>query len=213
MTKRNSQSLYSTCLLTVSAAALFAGCASDASPEQEQNVEPLGSITLCLDVVAGVCALASDPAACELGLGGICPDVISVDVATCEAKFSSACGSFGLGQPECDAAATKACASFTTPGVCYDDTFNACASLGGTDALCDSVASALCSNPSAVSCDQFVDKLCAAIPLSATDCGAAHLSLCSTGTPTPTTPTPTTPNPTTPAPKPPTPTVCTTVIC
>ena len=127
MTKRNSQSLFSTCLLTVSAAALFAGCASDASPEQEQNVEPLGSITLCLDVVAGVCTLASDPAACEIGLGGICPDVISVDVATCEAKFSGACESYSIGQAECGLAATKACTSFTTPGVCYDDTFNASA--------------------------------------------------------------------------------------
>ncbi|MBK9072075.1 MAG: hypothetical protein IPL79_13885 [Myxococcales bacterium] len=181
MTQRQSNTLFAACLMTVASAGIFAGCANDDAPDQARDVQPLGSIVVCETTAATLCAGAADPAACLAGLVAICPDVISTDAATCEAKFAAACASFGLPQDICDAAAVNVCTTFTTPGVCYDDTYNACISLGGADVLCNDVATALCSNPGAVTCDQFVDKLCAAIPLSQGDCDAAHQGLCSSG--------------------------------
>ena len=181
MPKSPSKTLFAACLMTAAATGLFAGCATDDAPEQARDVQPLGSIVVCETTAATLCAGVADADACLAGLVALCPDVISVDAATCEAKFAGACGSFGLPQDICDAAAADVCATFTTPGVCADDTFNACTSLGGDDLMCKDVATALCSNPGAVTCDQFVDKLCAAIPLGKTDCEAAHQGLCASG--------------------------------
>lgn len=169
-------------MLTAAASALFAGCfASQSGTEQEQDIQPLGSIAACDSTVADICLAAADPQTCLTGLGGVCSAVIAVDTATCEAKFTEACASYGLDKVACEKAAQTVCGAFVTPGVCYDDAYTACKSLGGDATLCDSVANSLCNSPAIVSCSDFVGKLCAAIPLSPDQCTDAQAALCAAG--------------------------------
>lgn len=181
MSKPTMQSLLSACLFSAAGSLMFGCYSNQAEPEQEQDIQPLGSVAACDSAVADLCLGATDPQACLQGLGGICPDVVAVDPTSCEAKFAAACESYGVDPAKCATSAVDVCGAFSAPGACFDDAYTACVSLGGADALCTDVANALCSSQAVVSCSDFVDKMCSAIPLSQDQCTAAHQHLCAAG--------------------------------